>query len=130
MKTRYQCDICGRNYDSQEECQKCEDKGLATPKYKVGDFVYIVLRYAKEKGRPFHKSKIEFVENSGHGVYYGLDENVEVGKGYTIGDGDLMWDESSGPATEDYMCSYGEEKQVFNNWDSCKMIANEETTEN
>ncbi len=37
---QHSCDICGTVYDTLEEAQKCEAKGLRKPSVQVGDIVF------------------------------------------------------------------------------------------
>jgi len=39
MKTIYVCEICDREYDTEEEAMQCESQGLESPILPVGSFV-------------------------------------------------------------------------------------------
>lgn len=45
MRIVYECDICGSQYETEQECLDCEARGTIPPKYQVGDVVYKKVEY-------------------------------------------------------------------------------------
>lgn len=39
IPAKYQCDICGKTYDTQIKAERCESKGIIQPILKVGDII-------------------------------------------------------------------------------------------
>lgn len=62
---KYQCEICGKIFDTKEECQSCESKKTENPKYKLGDIVYT----------EYTSGEIVDVKNDGHKIRYMIDDN-------------------------------------------------------
>lgn len=62
---KYQCEICGKIFDTKEECQACESEKIGTPKYKIGDIV----------NTEYTSGEIIDVKNDGHKIRYMIDDN-------------------------------------------------------
>lgn len=118
--TLYQCEICNRTYQSEKQALDCEAQGISTSRHKVGDTVYIAVRYHDSKDRPFVKRVVTDLYQEGHETKIVLNEVVQVGKDYYIGcDGRGMgaFGEQEGlfPAHDRNLNLFGEKVEVYSN---------------
>ena len=112
----WQCPHCLSEYDDYEEALVCSRHPRVAPRYKVGDTVYVPLRYATKDGKrlaqvtvtqildkvstPFHSPS---TDDDYHQPLYVLSRTVPVSDGVRIGEPPRGWDKYLG---EDYRNSY------------------------
>jgi len=100
---KYKCDICENEYDTIGECNACENKGVLSPQYKVGDTVYLVHHYPRDPKKPFGKREItKILMDNTHVPLYVFDKYFQIGKDTFVGH-EREWvdvDESFREATE------------------------------
>lgn len=112
MITIYECELCHKQYDNEEEALRCENQPEPKPNYKVGDIVYLYNRYHKYNGakntEPFAKRTITKVYIENHKACYLLNAEVNTGKGFYVG-GTTIWEWGEyRPALEEDFIQIGE----------------------
>lgn len=114
MRIIYECGICGKQYETDGAGMECENMPIPTPKYEIGDTVYVHQQYPEDKNRPYKKVEVVDVDIIDHDVRYELSEMVEVGDGYYVGyklyRGWGVEDESYAPAYESSLCQIGDKR--------------------
>lgn len=68
--TTYPCPICGKEYDTREDAEKCYAKGFK-PKFKVGDIVFAKAGFRWYDGKKTWVSNPSVQENPEHGNCFG-----------------------------------------------------------
>lgn len=72
---KYLCGVCGKDFSTKEEAEKCEVQGSPNPKFKVGDRRLLTSNYHPPEH--FRITKVTIMKVS-HRILYSM---AEVGKG-------------------------------------------------
>jgi len=102
----FQCPICLEYYQTEEDAQECLDRGSPSHRFKVGDTVYIKLRYPKDNGVEYIRANVLGLAQSDHiSPNYAIDKTVQIGKDYYAGNSLCKDDYTSwiGPCFESSM---------------------------
>jgi hypothetical protein len=116
MKRIYICEVCEEEFDLLERAERCESTKLNEPKFKVGDKVYLVPRYASTEKKPFVERTVTKVKQWGHQNGYELNETVQVSKDSYAGCFPLYQQDSARPAIESDFYIFGKSAFVYNNF--------------
>ena len=104
--TKYQCVICEAIYDTEEEGQKCEARGVQPGRFLVGESVYMLHRYPNDPNRPFgHRTITKVLSKNRHTPDYVFNKPFHYGKELWIGDTESHWPVDSYRQASEYLDS-------------------------
>lgn len=128
----WQCPHCLSEYDDYEQALACSRHPRVEPKYKVGDTVYVPLRYATDDGKKLAQvtvaqildevsppSRDPLTSKGYHQPLYVLSRIVPSGKGVWIGEAPSWRDEYEDhrnkyrPAPQNWLYQMGDKFQSF-----------------
>lgn len=84
MKIIYECEICGEQYNTEQDALDCEATVTRPPVFTVGETVYIPHRYPRYADKPLGKRTIIKHEIIGHCNEYTLDKRIKITKDFDI----------------------------------------------
>lgn len=79
--TMYQCELCARYYETNEEAVSCEENGKELPLASVGDLLDYEIEVGGGFDNIFVDLRISEIEDTGHFLIYHFDQEYNEGYG-------------------------------------------------